>query len=81
MPRPPKSLYRHALDGTFRPERHSDLLLTEPLPDQFAAFGERYRGALSERERRAIALALRDAVARPAGERGPVRVELDLRPR
>ncbi len=58
MPRPAKSLWRHVLDGTFRPERHADLLLSEELPGQapgrLRELQRRYREAGSERAQRAL---------------------------
>jgi len=48
---------------------------------QVEALTVRYRVAATKRERDAVALDFRDAVASLARERGPVRLELDLTPR
>ena len=80
MPRPPKSLWKHLRDGTFRPERHADLLLTEPLPPEFEHFAELYRRAESKRQRKAVAIDLRHAAERDKAETGPRRIEVDLTP-
>lgn len=61
--RPAKTLIQHVQDGTFRPSRHGELLETDPLPPELAQFGDRYRIARSVRERQAVALEFRDAIA------------------
>ena len=63
-----------ALSAT--PER----LLVEPVPPEYEKFAELYRRATSKRQRSAIAMDLRRACEKTAGERGPVRIEIDLTP-
>jgi hypothetical protein len=54
---------------TFRPSRHAHLLETEDVPLEFEHFARRYRAATSDRERRAAANDLLDAVrVKPALE-------------
>ena len=78
--RPPKTLWSHLRKGTFRPERHAERLLVEPVPPEYEKFAELYRRATSKRQRSAIATDLRRACEKTAGERGPVRIEIDLTP-
>lgn len=79
--RPPKTLWQHVRDGTFRPERHAEMLATEPVPPDLEQFAARYRAAATKRERDAVALDFRDAASSLSRERGPVRLQLDLTPR
>jgi hypothetical protein len=67
--RPAKSLSAHCVDRTFRPSRHGHLLATEPLSPGLADFSARYRAAVSDRERQAVALELRDAIDAGQGQR------------
>ena len=78
--RPPKTLWRDLSKGTFRPERRAERLLVEPVPPEYEEFAELYRRATSKRQRSAIATDLRRACEKTAGERGPVRIGLDLTP-
>ena len=76
--RPPKTLWSHLRKGTFRPERHAERLLVEPVPPEYEEYAELYRQATSKRQRSAIALKFRDAAR--GRRRGPRRIEIDLTP-
>src|SRR5215207_2156504 len=59
---PRKTLSQHIWDGSFRPSRHARLLESEEVPPEFAHFAQRYQRATSDRERRAAAGDLLEAI-------------------
>ena len=82
MARPLKSLHQHVLDGTFRSERHKDLLQAETLPHTvpplLRELQARFRSAGSERERQGIRVEFGHAARTLAIEATPLSMAATL---